>query len=166
MPIKYYAATSNQQPATSNQQPATSNQQPATSNQQPAKPASTGAVMHTSSIYLRFLNLSQAITSEFEGVDLTTLRLLETIAVAHTQGKPLTVTNAMALSAIASPATLHRKMDALREAGLIDQVFEGTNRRTKYLAPTNACQIFRQHGQGHDHSLKGVMAKKAPRGAL
>ena len=107
------------------------------------------------SVYLRFLNLTQTITGDFEGVDLTALRLLETIAVTHTQGKPLTVTDAMALSAIASPATLHRKLDALREAGLIDQVFEGSNRRTKYLSPTNAAaKYFDSMGKAMTTALK------------
>lgn len=36
----------------------------------------------------------------------------------------------MALSAIASPATLHRKLNALREAGYIDQEYKARNRRT------------------------------------
>ena len=42
----------------------------------------------------------------------------------------------MTLNNIVSPATLHRKLDELREGGLIEQSFEGKNRRTKYLVPT------------------------------
>ena len=66
-------------------------------------------------IYLRFLNLTQAVAGAGADaeVDLLALRLLETIALAHAKGKPLTVTKSMELSAIASPATQHRKMDAL-----------------------------------------------------
>jgi DNA-binding MarR family transcriptional regulator len=37
---------------------------------------------------------------------------------------------------------LHRKIDDLREAGLIEQVFEGKNRRTKYLVPTPAADKY------------------------
>lgn len=108
-------------------------------------------------IYLRFLNLTQAVAGAGSDadVDLLALRLLETIALAHAKGKPLTVTNAMELSAIASPATLHRKMDALREAGLIAQVFEGTNRRTKYLSPTKAAtQYFDRMGKALEQAAK------------
>ena len=48
---------------------------------------------------------------------------------------------------IASPATLHRKLDELREGGLIEQTFEGKNRRTKYLCPTpQAEKYFSQVG--------------------
>ena len=52
------------------------------------------------------------------------------------------VSQAIALNKIASPATLHRKLDELREAGLIEQVFEGTDRRTKYLVPTKAVDFY------------------------
>jgi DNA-binding MarR family transcriptional regulator len=53
----------------------------------------------------------------------------------------------MNLGSIASPATLHRKLDALREAGFIEFVFEGKNRRTKYLVPTsNADKYFDKLG--------------------
>jgi DNA-binding MarR family transcriptional regulator len=52
----------------------------------------------------------------------------------------MTVTDAMALTEIASSATIHRKLDDLREAGLIDHVFAQNNRRTKYLIPTKAAE--------------------------
>ncbi len=100
--------------------------------------------MNTRNLYLRFLNLVNAIdgVSAVATVDTTALRLLDEIAVAHSKGEPMTVTKAMLLSNIASPATLHRKMDDLREANLIDQIFEGTNRRTKYLVPTKSAEQY------------------------
>jgi len=111
--------------------------------------------MANSSVYLRFLNLSHAINDDIAGVDLSAIRLLEEIAVAHANGSPLTVTNAMELSSIASPATLHRKLDTLREAGLIDQVFEGTNRRTKYLSPTKAAaKYFESMGKALEQATR------------
>jgi DNA-binding MarR family transcriptional regulator len=108
-------------------------------------------------IYLRFLNLTQAVAGAGTDaeVDLLALRLLETIALAHAKGKPLTVTKSMELNTIASPATLHRKLDMLREAGLIDQVFEGANRRTKYLSPTKAAsQYFDHMGKALEQAAK------------
>jgi DNA-binding MarR family transcriptional regulator len=100
--------------------------------------------MSNTSIYLRFINLTHAVTSEWEGVgiDLLGLRLLEAIAIAHNQGAALTVTDAMALNGIASPATMHRKLTSLIEAGLIQQTYEGKNRRTKYLLPTNVAEKY------------------------
>ena len=89
-------------------------------------------------IYLRFLNLVHALEggSTAPTMDLDAKKLLEVIFVRYANDKPMTVTDAMALSHIASPATIHRKLDQLREMGMIDTEFEGKNRRTKYLVPT------------------------------
>ena len=73
---------------------------------------------------------------------MTALKLLNEIAVRHFDGKTLTVSQAIALNKIASPATLHRKLDELREGGLIEQTFEGKNRRTKFLVPTKAANAY------------------------
>ena len=113
--------------------------------------------MSNSQIYLRFLHLTQAISGELptSNVDFSALRLLEAIAVAKAQGSPLTVTNAMELNTLASPATLHRKLDALLEAGLVEQEFEGKNRRTKYLVPTqSASKYFEQMGRALVTAIK------------
>jgi predicted transcriptional regulator len=61
--------------------------------------------------------------------------LLEIVATCAAH-EALTVTEAMGLSEIGSPATLHRKLDDLRKAGLIEHRYEGEDRRTKYLHPT------------------------------
>ena len=84
--------------------------------------------------YIRLLNLLQG-TNDL-GIDSVAEKLLELIAVAHASGKPLTVTEAMNFGNIASPATLHRKLNQLIEAELVSQDFEGKNRRTKFLSPT------------------------------
>ena len=94
-----------------------------------------------SKLYLRYLRFARAIDilkKDSHVIDSTALQLLNEIAVQHFDGKTLTVAQAIALNKIASPATLHRKLDELREAGLIQQIFEGKNRRTKYLVPTKA----------------------------
>lgn len=100
--------------------------------------------MESKQIYLRFLNLIHALDGGVNApaMDLDAKKLLEVIAVRHGQEKPLTVTDAMGLNSIASPATIHRKLDQLRELGMIDTVFEGKNRRTKYLVPTQAAQAY------------------------
>jgi Fe2+ or Zn2+ uptake regulation protein len=106
--------------------------------------------MNSKHIYMRFLNLIHALDGGANApqMDLDAKKLLEVVSVRHDLGKPLTVTDAMALQHIASPATIHRKLDQLRELGLIDTVFEGKNRRTKYLVPTPAAQAyFEQVGQ-------------------
>ena len=59
--------------------------------------------MQNQSIYLRFLSLLHAIEGkgELPNLDLDAKRLLEVIAVQHSQGKPLTVSDAMAMTHIA-----------------------------------------------------------------
>ena len=96
-------------------------------------------------IYLRFIALANAIEGKSEAlpaIDATAKQLLNVIAVCHVQGRSMTVTDAMSLNSIASPATLHRKLDDLRESALIEQVFEGKNRRTKYLVPTQVADNY------------------------
>ena len=98
-----------------------------------------------SQLYLRFLNFARAVDTQktpVKNIDATALLLLYEIAVENNNGKNITVTQAMLLSNIASPATIHRKLDELREAGLIEQVFEGKNRRTKYLVPTKEADSY------------------------
>ena len=116
------------------------------------EPSTAPEITHTfekyymSQLYLRFLNFARAVDIQktpVKNIDSTALLLLNEIAVQHhDDGKNITVTEAMLLSKIASPATVHRKLDELREAGLIEQVFEGKNRRTKYLVPTKEADSF------------------------
>lgn len=98
---------------------------------------------NSKSAYLRFLALTEAIAGGLgDDIDPTCLALLEVVGLAAEQGSPLTVTKAMNLSQLASPATIHRKLTQLIEAGYVDQQFEGKNRRTKYLMPTTKAKRY------------------------
>ena len=90
------------------------------------------------SAYLRLIQVVHRLESQgpFQRLDAETVRLLETITVAHFEGQAMTVSGAMQLSRIASPASIHRKLEQLRIASLITHEFNEGNRRTKYLAPT------------------------------
>ena len=113
--------------------------------------------MSSRKFYMRFLNLLHALegSEADKNLDLEARKLLEIIAVRHEQQHPLTVTEAMAQSHIASPATLHRKLDQLREAGLVEACFEDNNRRTKFLVPTQeALNHFEALGQALIHATK------------
>ena len=69
--------------------------------------------------YIRFLSLAQTLNT-FSGdnaLDLMAFRLLDQIVIRESQNDLLTVTDAMALSSIASPATMHRKIDELINSG-------------------------------------------------
>jgi len=99
--------------------------------------------------YVRFLELIQAIEGRIglSDLDLDSKKLLEVIVVCDAQGKTLTVTDTMQMGHIASPATIHRKLDTLRDMGLIANEYVGENRRTKYLKPTPAAlKYFEQVG--------------------
>lgn len=88
-------------------------------------------------LYLRFLRLAIVIQrGSLLQLDETSIALLNEIALAHADGAALTVSQAMGLETIASATTIHRKLDELRVAGYIEQIFQGSNRRTKYLVPT------------------------------
>jgi DNA-binding MarR family transcriptional regulator len=115
--------------------------------------------MKAHQIYLRFLNVLHALEAESElpAMDLECRRLLEEVAVRQHEGKPLTVTEVMALASIASPATMHRKLDTLLELGMIEHQFEGDNRRTKYVVCTgDAIKYFERAGRAMQRSLKAA----------
>jgi len=63
--------------------------------------------------------------------------LFVAIALKHSSGQAMTVSETMALQNIASSAALHQRIDDLREAGMICVIFKGLDRRTKYLIPTD-----------------------------
>jgi DNA-binding MarR family transcriptional regulator len=100
---------------------------------------------HMSNLYFLFLQVVKALDSHVKvsnQIDVTAMLLLNEIAIQHFDKKNITVTQAMSLKNIASPATLHRKLDELRDAGLIDFIFEGTNRRTKFLVTTKYADAY------------------------
>ncbi|MBU6369071.1 MAG: hypothetical protein KGQ65_05470 [Burkholderiales bacterium] len=117
--------------------------------------------MQHQKIYLKFLSLIQSVESwgELPTLDPDAKRVLETIAVRHFLGEHMTISDAMALNKIASPATLHRKIDLLREQGLVETYFEGENRRTKYLRPTeHASQYFSALGTMMENAMATTTA--------
>jgi len=89
--------------------------------------------------YMNFLGLASLIKFN---CDPSCIRLLEAIALAESSERPFTVMQAMELHLIASPATMHRRLDALRDAGYIDHVYKGKNRRTKYLVTTERAKTY------------------------
>ncbi len=93
--------------------------------------------MKSKNPYLHFLNLKERLAHELmPQIDLQSKKILETIAWHHHLGNALTVTQVMQLDTIASAATIHRKLDDLRQSGLIQNTHQGSNRRTKFLTPT------------------------------
>ncbi len=73
----------------------------------------------------------------FSRIGIDAMKLLEHIALQHATGQPLTVSQAMRLNSIASPSSIHKKIEKLRGEDLINHQFATANRRTKYLMPSN-----------------------------
>ncbi len=100
--------------------------------------------MNNREIYVRFLGATQALESgsHLVEVDLIGQKLLEILAIASEKNEPMTVSQAIGEVWIASPATLHRKIRNLIDAGYVSSNFSGKNRRTRYLVPTEKANNF------------------------
>ena len=92
-------------------------------------------------VYLKFLqNIAalEPIQLKYKDLSPTAILLLNEIAVKDFEDQPLKVTQAMGFNALGSPVNLHRKLDELLKAGMIEFRSVGKNRRTKYLHITQA----------------------------
>lgn len=84
--------------------------------------------MKADKTYFNFLDRQ---SGEFPEIDLTARQLLDTIG--QFEETPFTVTEAMTLFHIASPATIHRKLEELLLHGYVEKRMIDNNRRSKYL---------------------------------
>ena len=91
-----------------------------------------------SSMYLRFINLMQAIRElpTFPKIDPVEERLLNMFAICWLKNQKLTVLEAMNMSPDVSPTTVHRRLKSLRSKGLIDLSIDEIDTRIKYIVPT------------------------------
>lgn len=102
-----------------------------------------------SSVYLRFLELSRAL-SETSGDPLSANEktLLDAVALAWHSGSPMSVRQAIALDHLGSPATLHKRLAVLRNSGYVEEIAVEGDRRTKLLGPTQkALDFFSKYGE-------------------
>lgn len=90
--------------------------------------------------YFDFLNKKLSVDLK-SGLTVDERQLLEFLAMNASNGMPLCVAGAMSLSALASPATLHRRIDDLIAKGYISHKFED-DRRTKFLMPTSKAAAY------------------------
>jgi DNA-binding MarR family transcriptional regulator len=93
---------------------------------------------NTENAYLRFLQLAKAIQSLPESplLDANENALLEAIALRWFENKPMTVREAIGLSELGSPATLHKRITRLRNRDLVEAFSQAEDKRAKYLIPT------------------------------
>lgn len=90
--------------------------------------------------YFHFIKLSQKIDVIFNlnGFCPNKKALFHEIILAWFNEVPLTVREAMAISYLGSPATLHKRIAGLRDLKLVHVVHLSGNMRTKYLQPTDS----------------------------
>ncbi|MFM9992813.1 MAG: hypothetical protein ACKVOY_15390 [Burkholderiaceae bacterium] len=105
--------------------------------------------------YLRYVNVLKGLQKEDATADLEPVcaLILDEIAVRELHDEPMTVSNLMELTNLASPATLHRKFSDMLKNEWVESRFENDNRRTKYIHLTKKSKNY--------YELKGKAMKKA-----
>jgi hypothetical protein len=88
--------------------------------------------------YLKFLELIDSLSgTEFDlKLHFKTIKLLEAITLHAMIDQTLTVSDALALRNLASPATIHRRIDYLIDVKLIRYEYRSSNKKAKFLVPT------------------------------
>lgn len=96
--------------------------------------------MSSAHVYFDFLLLCQKNQSTLNNhrghVSLHMLALFLLIARKHAANETMTISQAMAQRYLASSATLHARIDDLREAGMVCIRLKQGDKRTKYLIPS------------------------------
>jgi DNA-binding MarR family transcriptional regulator len=111
-----------------------------------------------STTYLKFLNLVQALRplTALPVMDPLEERLLNQLAASWHAKKQVTVLEAMAMSPDASDRTVHRRLQSLKDKGLIELVLDEHDSRIKYISPTaKATSYFAQLGTVMEEALRG-----------
>ena len=104
----------------------------------------------TENAYLRFLQLAKAIQSLPDAplLDANENALLEAIALRWFENKPMTVREAIGISQLGSPATLHKRITRLRNRDLVQTFNQPDDKRAKYLIPTDkSIAMFKNFGK-------------------
>ena len=106
--------------------------------------------------YLRFLQLSKAIQNLPDAplLDANENALLEAIALRWFEQKPMTVREAIGLSNLGSPATLHKRITRLRNRDLVQTFSQTDDKRAKFLIPTEkSLGMFNDYGKKMNAAL-------------
>ena len=118
-------------------------------------------VQHTplAKAYFRFLQLAKAVESLPDGpmMDANEAALLEAVVLRWHEGTPMTVREAIHLTELGSPATLHKRVTRLRQKELLAAHSEPGDRRAKFLLPTpRALEYFDHLGRSMQqvHAIK------------
>ena len=106
--------------------------------------------------YLRFLQLAKTIQKLPDGplLDANEKALLEEIVLNWFEKNPMTVREAINLSALGSPATLHKRITRLRQRDFLVAFNQQDDKRAKFLIPTQkTLSMFGDFGKKMNSAL-------------
>lgn len=88
---------------------------------------------------MRFLQLAKSVQQlpDAPQLDANEKALLEEIALRWFENRVMTVREAIGLSQLGSPATLHKRITRLRQKDLLKTFNQPEDNRAKYLIPTD-----------------------------
>ena len=93
----------------------------------------------TANAYMRFLQLARAVQQlpDAPQLDANEKALLEEIVLRWYENRVMTVREAIGLTHLGSPATLHKRITRLRQKDLLKTFNQPDDKRAKYLIPTD-----------------------------
>jgi hypothetical protein len=93
----------------------------------------------TANAYMRFLQLARAVQQlpDAPQLDANEKALLEEIVLRWYEDRVMTVREAIGLTHLGSPATLHKRITRLRQKDLLKTFNQPDDKRAKYLTPTD-----------------------------
>lgn len=101
------------------------------------------AISPSKSAYLRFLKLVCAVEGlpGLDEVDANDKALFESICLCWSENKLMTVRDAISQAKLGSPATLHKRLQRLIANGLVVAKHIGSDKRTKYISPSEKGEV-------------------------
>ena len=98
----------------------------------------------TANAYMRFLQLAKAVQQlpDAPQLDANEKALLEEIVLRWYEDRVMTVREAIGLTHLGSPATLHKRITRLRQKDLLKTFNQPDDKRAKYLIPTDKTMIL------------------------
>ena len=106
--------------------------------------------------YLRFLQLAKTIQKLPDAplLDANEKALLEEIVLNWFEKNPMTVRESINLSALGSPATLHKRITRLRQRDFLMAFNQEDDKRAKFLIPTQkTLALFGDFGKKMNSAL-------------
>ena len=110
--------------------------------------------------YMRFLKLAKSIQELPDGpqLDANEKALLEEIVLRWYENRVMSVREAIGLTHLGSPATLHKRITRLRQKDLLKTFNQPDDKRAKYLIPTDkTMSLFGDFGKKMNTALDSLV---------